>query len=352
MRESIAMEKETGNKAMVIEEIIKQKEPLISIIIPVYNILDCLEKCVNSCRNQTYQNLEILLIDDGSTDGTSELCDKLKEKDSRIRVYHKQNGGTSSARNLGIELAKGDYLGFVDSDDFISTEMYETLLNAIRQQKALVAQVSRDEIDDRGSKLPDVCIPPKEAYFCKTKDFLKELLLHKGDCSFCTKLFAKEVIKGKKFPEGKLNEDFYLILNILQEIDGIYILPQQYYHVFYRLGSNTRKEDKNQFSRVFTDIVENADWAEKIVQKYYPDLQEVCIRFGLVQRLDYLLHIPVPRMTKDNQFYQKVKKYLRHHRWDMIKNIYLTPKNKIYLLLLSVAPKKIRQLHKLYREIR
>ncbi len=345
MRESIAMEKETGNKAMVIEEIIKQKEPLISIIIPVYNILDCLEKCVNSCRNQTYQNLEILLIDDGSTDGTSQLCDQLKETDSRIRVYHKKNGGTSSARNLGIELARGDYLGFVDSDDFISEKMYETLLNTIQKQKILVAQISRDEIDDKGNKLPDVCLPPKEAYFCKTEDFMKELLLHKGDCSFCTKLFAKEVIKGKKFPEGKLNEDFYLILNILQEIDGIYILPQQYYHVFYRLGSNTRKEDKNQFSRVFMDIVENADWAEQIVEKSYPDLKEVCIRFGLVQRLDYLLHIPVSRMTGKNEFYQQVKKYVRIHIKEVFKNQYLSKKDKIYLLLLTPSPRTVRFLH-------
>lgn len=320
-------------------------EPLISIIIPVYNILDCLEKCVNSCRNQTYQNLEILLIDDGSTDGTSQLCDQLKKRDSRIRVYHKKNGGTSSARNLGIELARGDYLGFVDSDDFISEKMYETLLNTIQKQKVLVAQISRDEIDDKGNKLPDVCLPPKEAYFCKTEDFMKELLLHKGDCSFCTKLFAKEVIQGKRFPEGKLNEDFYLILKILQEIEGIFILPQQYYHVFYRIGSNTRKENKNQFSRVFVDIVENADWAEQIVEKSYPDLKEVCIRFGLVQRLDYLLHIPLGQMTNENLFYQQIKKYLRKHLKEIIKNKYLSKKDKLYLLLLSPSPKIVRFLH-------
>ncbi len=320
-------------------------QPLISIIIPIYNIMDCLEKCVNSCINQTYKNIEILMIDDGSTDGTAELCDRLKEKDKRIRVFHKENGGSSSARNLGIEHAKGDYLGFVDSDDFISPAMYEDLMNAIQEYKVPIAQVSRDEIDDKGNKLPDVCTPPEKAFLCTSDGFMKELLMHRGDCSFCTKLIKKELFADKRFPIGKLNEDFFLLLQMLKEVDGIYILPQQHYHVFYRIGSNTRKKDKNEFSRVFMDIVDNADVAQEIVDKQYPQLKEVCIRFGLFQRLDYMLHIPVMQMNSDNKFYVKVKKYLRKHVMDTINNSYLTKKNKVYLLLLTVAPKTVRVLH-------
>ena len=254
-------------------------QPLISIIIPIYNIMDCLEKCVDSCINQTYKNIEILMVDDGSTDGTAHLCDKLKEKDNRIRVFHKENGGSSSARNLGIEQAKGDYLGFVDSDDYISPTMYEDLMEAILKYGVSIAQVSRDEIDDKGNKLPDVCTPPEKAFLCTSDEFMKELLMHRGDCSFCTKLIKKELFADKRFPVGKLNEDFYLLLQMLKEIEGIYILPQQHYHVFYRIGSNTRKKDKNEFSRVFMDIVDNADVAMDIVDKHYPQLKEVCIRF-------------------------------------------------------------------------
>ncbi|MBR5597801.1 MAG: glycosyltransferase family 2 protein [Lachnospiraceae bacterium] len=322
-----------------------KKQPLISIIIPIYNIMDCLEKCVDSCIHQTYQNIEIIMVDDGSTDGTGQLCDKLKEKDQRIRVFHKENGGSSSARNLGIEQAKGEYLGFVDSDDFISPTMYEELMEAILTHEVAIAQVSRDEIDDKGNKLPDVCTPPKEAFLCTSDEFMKELLLHRGDCSFCTKLIKKDLFEEKRFPVGKLNEDFYLLLQMLKEIKGIYILPGQHYHVFYRIGSNTRKKDKNEFSRVFMDIVENADVAQEIVEKHYPELKEVCIRFGLFQRLDYMLHIPVAQMTKDNVFYQNVKAYLRKHWVDTIKNSYLTKKNKIYLILLTMAPKMVRLGH-------
>ena len=329
----------------------KEKEPLISIIIPVYNIMDCLERCVDSCRNQTYSKIEILLIDDGSTDGTSKLCDRLKEKDERIRVFHKENGGSSSARNLGIRMARGDYLGFVDSDDFISEDMYELLLDAINTYQVPIAQVSRDEIDEKGEKLPDVCIPPEKPFLCESREFMKELLLHRGDCSFCTKLIKKELLEGKEFPEGKLNEDFYLLLQLLKEVKGIYILPKQCYHVFYRIGSNTRKKDKNEFSRVFMDIVENADVAEKIVDTQYPELKEVCIRFGLVQRLDYLLHIPVGQMIKGNEFYQKVKKYLRSHGKDIISNSYLNKKERVYLMILSICPKTSRQLHRWLKRI-
>jgi len=100
---------------------------LISVIVPAYNILDCLERCVNSICAQTWKNLEILLVDDGSTDGTGKLCDLLAEKDDRIRVFHKPNGGSSSARNLGISMAKGKWIGFVDSDDWIEPQMYERL---------------------------------------------------------------------------------------------------------------------------------------------------------------------------------------------------------------------------------
>ena len=326
-------------------------KPLVSIIVPIYNIMDCLEKCIDSCLNQTYQNIEILMIDDGSTDGTSELCDKLKEKDERIRVFHKENGGSSSARNLGIEQARGEYLGFVDSDDFISDTMYEDLINAILEYDVPIAQVSRDEIDDKGNKLPDVCTPPKQAFLCSSDEFMKELLMHRGDCSFCTKLIRKDLFVDKRFPVGKLNEDFYLLLQMLKEIKGIYILPKQHYHVFYRIGSNTRKKDKNDFSRVFLDIVENADVAQEIVDKHYPDLKEVCIRFGLFQRLDYMLHIPVGQMNSDNKFYVRVKKYLRSHWKDTINNPYLTKKNKIYLILLTVAPKTVRFLHQKVRKL-
>lgn len=152
----------------------------ISVIIPVYNSIDCLERCVRSICAQTYQALEILLIDDGSTDGTGALCERLAREDERILVRHKENGGASSARNLGIGLASGAYLGFVDSDDYIEPDMYALMMHAMCERKGDIVQISRDEVDEQGRRLPDVCIPPEQVCFCSAEDFLRELLLHRG----------------------------------------------------------------------------------------------------------------------------------------------------------------------------
>lgn len=178
----------------------------ISIIVPVYNSIDCLEKCVRSLAVQTYTNLEILLIDDGSTDGTAALAEELAKTDARIRVHHKENGGASSARNVGIALATGEYLAFADSDDYLEPYVYEELMRVLTEGNYPAAQISRDEVDEDGNRLPDVCIPPKKKRFCDSETFLKELLLHRGDCSFCTKLFPREVFGAHRFPEGELNE--------------------------------------------------------------------------------------------------------------------------------------------------
>ena len=322
-----------------------ETQELISVIVPVYNIMDCLPKCVESIRNQTYSNLEILLVDDGSNDGTEKLVDELAGTDERIRVFHKPNGGSSSARNLGIRKARGQYIGFVDSDDFIEPQMYGKLMESIRRDKVRIAQISRDEIDEWGNRLPDVCTPPKKAYVCPSETFLRELLLHRGDCSYCTKLTDRALFEKYCFPEGVLNEDFHLLIEMLAEIDGIAVLPEQYYHVFYRTGSNTRKKSKDEFSRVFVDIVNNADMVEQIVEKKYPALQEEAVRFGLYQRLDYMLHIPVGKMVPSDGFYVSVKKYLRKHVGDTVRNRYLGRKHKIYLLLLTAAPKTVRRVH-------
>ncbi len=336
------------------------RQPFISIIVPVYNIKEYLPRCVCSIRRQTYQNLEILLVDDGSTDGTGELCEELAREDARIRVLHKENGGTSSARNLGLASALGDYIGFVDSDDYIEKDMYERLVEAALRRGSPIVQVGRDEIDEKGTHLPDICIPPKEEQAIPEEDFLRELLMHRGDCSFCTKLVKKELFRGKGFPEGALNEDFHLLVLMLMEGiekrnsgDGerppILSLPGQAYHVFYRSGSNTRKENAEQFSRVYGDNVDNAEMVLELVRQNCPELEEVAFRFGVYQRLDFLLHIPISRMRRDNGQYRKIVSWMRANWMRALGNPYLTIRNKGYHVLFAVAPRGIRVLHRKIR---
>ncbi len=350
-------------------------KPLISIIVPVYNIKEYIERCVKSITNQTYRNLEIILVDDGSTDGTERILDELAEKDARIKVFHKENGGSSSARNLALTKATGEYIGFADSDDFLEPDMYELLYDAIKRSGVKCAQIGRDEMDEQGNALPDICIPPDEEELISSRDFFKELLMHRGDCSFCTKLIAREIFfeEGKDpmngaapgnyefFPIGKLNEDFHILIKVLPQIGDTISLPGHKYHVFYRIGSNSRKESRNQFSRVYADCVENAYLAQDIVKERYPDdkeLAKIAFRFAAFQRIEYLLHIPIAMMVKNGaaaggpgNSYNDIVRWIRKNWGRAIFNPYLTAKNKVYLTLFAIAPKGVRKVHKKLKKI-
>lgn len=334
---------------------------MISVIVPVYNTKKYLRRCVNSLLQQTFQDLEIILVDDGSTDGSGELCDSYAARYERIRVLHKENGGSSSARNLGLDNARGDYVGFVDSDDYADPDMYERLYAGIRGYGVKAAQIGRDEIDPEGNALPDICIPPEHSEILLPDKFMEELLLHRGDCSFCTKLIARGLFSDGKtgsmdgerengeeyrFPVGILNEDFHLLIRMLDRIGPIVSLPGHAYHVFYRLGSNSRKESRENFSRVFADCVDNADLAAGIVAENYPRLEETAFRFGIFQRLEYLLHIPVGQMNRENGEYRDIVQYLRKNWFHAMKNPLLTGKNKLYHTLFALAPRGVRKVHR------
>ncbi len=345
----------------------------ISVIIPAYNIEDLIIRCLKSVCEQTYPQelMEIIVVDDGSTDDTYKRIEDFIEKagaDSanmqypKMLLLHQENGGSSKARNLALSAATGDYIGFVDADDYIDSHMYESLMRAIEENSTeeseiLMAQASRDEIAEDGTRLPDVCIPPSKVKTVTGAEHFRTLLMHTGDASFCTKLTSRKLFKNecKGFPENELNEDFYLMIHMLKKVEKLVILPQQYYHVFYRSGSNSRKkaDQKDYFPPVFTDIVRNADVAYRLVKKDFPELKEVAMRFCLIQRLDYLLHIPISKMNFKNRFYRKiVVGFLQRHMKDICSNKYLTTKNRAYLIALGIAPKAVRSAHAKVRGIK
>lgn len=325
---------------------ISAKFHLVSIIVPVYNILEYLPRCVRSITAQTYENLEIILVDDGSTDGTGQLCDSLSKEDARIRVFHKENGGSSSARNYGIAHAGGEYLGFVDSDDYVAPDMYERLVKALLKSGKGIAQIGRDEIDEDGNRLPDLCVPPEKEQEISYEDFLKELFMHRGDCSFCTKLIKRNLLGTRRFPEGVLNEDFHLLVELLAEEQADVIsLPGYGYHVFYRSGSNTRKKDPETFSRVYADNVDNALMVVRLAEEKLPRLKKEAFRFCVIQHLDYMLHIPISRMNREEDGYLQKVKWLRKSWPQAMHNPYLSVKNRLYHTLLALAPKGVRKIH-------
>ena len=330
----------------------EKERPLISVIVPIYNAESFLAATVSDICSQTYENLEILLVDDGSVDGSLQLCHALAAGDSRIRVLHKDNGGASTARNLGIREASGRLLGFVDSDDHIEPEMYSRLCEAYEDQARklgradFLVQAGRTEEDEEGKRLPPVLTTPPMAVFEEAEAFIRSLLMYTGDASFCTKLVPKTCFERHLFPEGVLGEDFYLHIEMLPEIAGVLRIPYDGYRVVHRRGSATRRAAADHFSRAYIDIIRHADYVERETCRHFPGLKAPALRFGLYERLDYMLHVPIAEMNRDNEFYQQVCAYLRRNFGKMLRTSGLSLKNKVYLTLLTAAPVTVRRVHR------
>ncbi|MBQ7833507.1 MAG: glycosyltransferase family 2 protein [Lachnospiraceae bacterium] len=318
-------------------------QELISVIVPIYNVEKYLERSVGSLLGQTYRNLEIILVNDGSTDRSGAMCDEFAAKDNRIKVIHKQNGGSSSARNLGIEAAIGDYIGFCDSDDYTESDMYENLLSVMKQHEdAVIAQAMSSNYTDEGVLVKGPYKDSGKVNFLTKQEMFRLLMLHVGDSSFCTKLIKAEYMKRFRFEEGRLNEDFELVIRMLSGISGVYSLEKNGYNIVLRGGSNSRSK----FGEVFyNSLIENSNRAFSLMEKEYPELREEGIRFWYFQRLDYMLHIPVSYMKKSNTVCWNIIQDLKKGRKQIKSNAFLTKKEKRNLLILSYAPRMSKRFH-------
>ena len=314
----------------------------VSVIVPVYNSTSYLKRCVDAILSQTYENLEILLIDDGSTDDSFEICKEYEKKDLRVRAFHKENGGSSSARNVGIKEAKGDFICFCDSDDYYEKDIVENLMKVFDEYPdAIIAQCMAVCRYEDGSLESGPLKDSGKIVRETSEEYLRELLLHLGDSSFCTKMIKADFMKRFAFNEGRLNEDFELLVYMLQEFDYIYTYEITGYNIILRFGSNTRNVYKNLF---YDCMIENSDMAAELVDKKYPALKEEARKFQLYQRLDYTLHTPLSKM-KNNPVADKVLKELKLWRKDIDENKYLAPKDRRNLKILSRAPRFSKWIH-------
>lgn len=232
-------------------------EELISIIVPVYNVELYLEKCVNSILKQTYKNIEIILIDDGSKDASGKKCDELKEKDNRIKVIHKQNGGLSDARNSGLKIAKGQYIGFVDSDDYIAEDMFETLYNLNKKYNSEISIVSYYEIYN--GKVISVRDSKEQEVLTKI-EAIKELLIDTKIQSYAwNKLFRRELFEGIEFPINKNYEDIATTLLLFEKANKVTLLEDPKYYYARRddsiLGEKSYKTYKDYLEIIYDKFI-------------------------------------------------------------------------------------------------
>lgn len=204
--------------------------PEISIIVPVYNVEKYLKKCIDSILNQTFTDFELILVDDGSTDNSVAICDKYVNMDNRIKVIHKENCGVSAARNTGVESAIGNYIGFVDNDDYIDKDMYELLYNDIISEGADISICGMYEcFKDKMTKQSKV----EGRYVFNNIEALKEVMESKiFSVNPVNKLYKKDLFKGLKYPDGKLSEDAFITpLLIMKAKKVVFNSEAKYYYV-------------------------------------------------------------------------------------------------------------------------
>ena len=211
----------------------------ISIIVPVYNAEKYLEKCVQSILDQTHSCLEVILVNDGSKDGSLALCNALAERDGRIRVVDKPNGGAASARNAGIRKASGDYIGFCDSDDFLDVDMMATMLDVMENEGLNTLECTARVLDTAGNVLNE----DDDSEMLVKRDLssaINEIFFRRGNVHLATRLTKAEFIRELSIPEGRRVEDFYFTIALLMRTGGTAVLNKPFYNYVMSEGSVTR----------------------------------------------------------------------------------------------------------------
>ena len=214
-------------------------KPLISVIVPVYKVEAYLHKCVDSILAQTYENIEIILVNDGSPDNCGAVCDEYAANHNHVRVIHKENGGLSSARNAGVDIAGGRYIGFVDSDDYISPDMYEKLFNAIADADLAICNCIW--VDESGTPCEEVPQIKKEATLTR-EQALEILMESRNNVAYVTawnRLYKSELLKAVRFPVGKIHEDEFTVHHFFNECKKIAVITDGLYFYVQREGSIT-----------------------------------------------------------------------------------------------------------------
>jgi glycosyltransferase involved in cell wall biosynthesis len=221
-----------------------KEEGLISIIVPVYNVVGYIDRCISSIVAQTYKNIEIVIVDDGSTDESGDICDKWGNKDSRIQVYHKRNGGLSSARNFGLSKINGEFIGFVDSDDYVAEDMYESLLNHMDNDVDITecgflynANMGRM----KNNRFYKARVAPKVLKMPNEVAMGELLRLRYSDFSVCTKLVRRKLWGNIRFPHGRSSEDLPVTYELVKRSRNVVNIGKAKYFYIYRNDSTTKK---------------------------------------------------------------------------------------------------------------
>lgn len=305
----------------------KVSNPLISVVVPVYNVEQYLRRCVDSILSQTYKNIEVILVDDGSTDNSGKICDKYAKNDKRIKVQHKDNGGLSSARNAGIKTMNGEYVSFVDSDDWIEPNYLEVLHENLKKNHCDISMVkhfidypmkSINASSGRRVKLdPHNCL---------------NMMLYSEDVdvSAWAKLYPTNIFNKIRFPEGRLFEDSATTYKLIDCVRNIFLDSTPLYHYTIRDDSITNKN----FSMKDLDIIKSTKEMTNYIVKKYPDLEKGCTRRLMYSHLSAFRKYAI---SKNHKKYEsearKIFKYIKTNRKTVLSDKRIPKRDRVALRL-------------------
>ena len=300
------------------KKMIKQKnEPLISVIVPVYNVQDYLKNCIESILHQSYTNIELILINDGSQDNSPKICDEFKENDRRAIVVHKENGGQSSARNVGLKTATGNFVCFVDSDDWInSNNFFEIIVSVFLKNNVDIVEYDFSSFDSK-TNVPANLIKAKteNKLYRENREETLGRIIKKGLFAVWPRVYKKDILSNLTFNENKVAEDVYYTLSIFQnQVDSIYI-KQPFYN--YRPNFNGVSRGiytKNHFesiraSEYLVKQMEEKEDAELRIMAYEHFLKKLLTHYSRINYnktidSDYVLRREIKNLI--SQYYPKI----------------------------------------------
>ena len=256
-------------------------EPLISILIPVYNVEAYLKRCLDSLVQQTYRNLEIILVDDGSTDQSGIICDAYAQRDRRIVVVHQSNAGPGLARNVALNICHGAYLEFVDADDYFEPDMVQTLYEGLVIYQADVAACDNKMLIQSGEIVTRNLDFHNPQIYEKREPLLFDLYTGLLPCEVWNKLFKRELFSQLRFHNLKMSEDLLLWLELSPQLKKVVFLPQSKYYYVLRPKSLTSKQDFNE--NAFDDLV--------VMKKLQTVLPQISTRLGNIGEARYYISV-------------------------------------------------------------
>ena len=323
----------------------RKRDDLVSVIVPIYNIEKYIAPCVETIINQSYKNLEIFLVDDGSKDNSPKICDEYAKKDKRIKVIHKKNGGLSDARNAAIDKAKGEYIFLLDGDDTVHEGIIEALYRSIKKHKADIATSSFLQFRDGTS--PRAIDMSQENVKCLDAEGALENMLYQEDCTNTAwgKLYKKELFDGIRYPKGEIYEDLATTYKLFAKAKRIVIDSRKMYNYRQRYGSIVN----NSFNLKHLKSLDFAKEQTAFIEENFPAIKNAAYNREFMDYFYILYEMPKKEYRSE---YQELVKGIKKYRKIVIKDQKSPFKPKLIARLSFVGFWTLKPVMKLLRSIR